>query len=231
MKLMANMIVRNEVDNYLEQVLLRLREQVDEIIITDDCSDDETVDLCKDLGAQVTIMDKPTFVVHEGQLRQASWEYFETFVEPHQTWCLAIDADEELYPTKYSLDQLINNPRFDVYNVDFYHMWNETQYRIDKAWRPHGSTRMFRYFPNGKFKDRKMACGAEPTFVNALVMNGKKYHNTGLKMKHLSYIKDEDKQLKYDRYVELDGGAFHANQHIQSILDPIDNVVLADWNW
>jgi hypothetical protein len=46
-------------------------------------------------------------------------------------------------------------------------------------------------------------------------------------MKHLSYIKDEDKKAKFDRYMKLDGGAFHANNHILSIMD--EDPVLVDW--
>ena len=46
-------------------------------------------------------------------------------------------------------------------------------------------------------------------------------------MKHLGYVKDEDKISKHQRYSTLDGGEFHALDHINSIVDP--NPVLIDW--
>jgi hypothetical protein len=46
-------------------------------------------------------------------------------------------------------------------------------------------------------------------------------------MQHLGYILDEDKQIKHERYTEIDGGEFHNLSHINSILDT--NPVLIDW--
>ena len=51
--------------------------------------------------------------------------------------------------------------------------------------------------------------------------------NSNLVMKHLGYVKDEDKISKHQRYSTLDGGEFHALDHINSIVDP--NPVLIDW--
>ena len=230
MRILANLVVRNEAPNYLHQILTRLKDQVDEIVVTDDCSDDDTPNIAESFGAHVQQMSEPTFSTHEGRLRQASWKHLENFADKN-TWVLAIDADEELYITLHSLTALTMNPKYSVYDVEFYHMWNETQYRVDKAWAPHGSTRFFRYQPGGHFKDRALACGSEPTYVQDYINHGLYYKHSGLKMKHLSYIKDEDKQKKFDRYSAIDGGKFHANAHIQSIMDPPEMVILNDWKW
>jgi glycosyltransferase involved in cell wall biosynthesis len=230
MRLIANMVARNEEPHYLKQVLNRLKDQVDDIIFTDDCSDDRTAEIAESVGCKVQQMPEPTFATNEGKLRQASWKFLENYAD-EETWVLAIDADEELYVTGHPLKVLIENTRYSVYDVEFYHMWNEAQYRVDKAWAPHGSTRFFRFMPGGHFKDRALACGSEPTYVHEMINRGLYHKNSGLKMKHLSYIKDEDKQKKYDRYSAIDGGKFHANAHIQSILDPVSNVILHDWKW
>lgn len=231
MKIIANMIVKNEADNYLPQVLDRLVEQVDIITITDDCSTDRTVDLCREYTPHVNVLPQSIFSIHEGKLRQNSWDYLIAAAEPREgDWILAIDADEELYETTHTLREIPElGPQ--VANIEFYHMWNETHYRVDKAWRPHGSFRYFRYQHNGRFADKKLAPGSEPTFVqfNARYYRGNFLQESGLKMKHLSYIKDEDKKIKYDRYMEIDGGAFHSNNHILSIMD--QNPDLKEWVW
>lgn len=227
-KLLAQMVARNESPHYLHQVLDRLKDQVDVIVFTDDCSDDDTPEIAASYGCQVYQMPEPTFNTHEGKLRQTAWYNLENHAEPGD-WVLAIDADEELYTTRYSLDELIAHPKFCVYNIEFFHMWNETQFRTDKAWRPHGSTRMFKYKEGGQFANRALACGSEPTYVQQYISEGLFFRDSGLKMKHLSYIKDEDKRRKYERYASIDGGAYHANAHIESILDKDPSLVTWDW--
>lgn len=227
-KLIANMVVRNEGDQYLDAVLKRLTKQVDQIFVTDDCSDDNTVEIAEDYGAIVQRMPEPTFAVHEGRLRQASWDHLEKHVNTSEnTWVLAIDADEMLYETKYPIRDMIERHEFDVIAIEFYHMWNEHQYRVDKAWRPNISSRLFRYFPNGQFMNKQLACGSEPSYVMDLITRGRFFVQSGLQMKHLSYVTEEGKRNKYTRYTKIDGGAFHANAHIESIMDP--NPVLMDW--
>ncbi len=232
MKVIANMVVRNEADAYLPRVLERLQNQVDLICVTDDASDDNTVEVARSFGAKVYQMTEPTFRVNEGVLRQVSWNWLQQHVTPDEdVLVVAIDADEELYELGPSLYDLAKLSQYSVFNVTFYHMWNETQYRADGGWTPHPSSRVFRYKPGGFFNQRKLACGSEPTYVNGDIRSSRYLRNTGLAMKHLSYIKDEDKQKKYERYTELDGGAFHAGAHIRSIIDPIEEVKLQTWRW
>lgn len=227
-KICANIVGRNEEGNYLHQILKRVASQVDLITFTDDASTDGTAEIAESYGAKVLRLTEPTFSTNEGKLRTLSWRHLERQIEFKDKWyVLAIDCDEEMYETTHKLRDLANQDDYDVVNVDFYHMWNENQYRVDKLWAPHGSTRFFRYYPGGSFADRNLACGSEPTYVSHLVRQGNYFRDSGLSMKHLSYIKDEDKQTKYDRYASIDGGAFHANSHIESILDK--DVVLTDW--
>jgi hypothetical protein len=47
-------------------------------------------------------------------------------------------------------------------------------------------------------------------------------------MQHLGYLKNEDKQAKYKRYLQLDGGKYHNLNHINSILD--SSPVLMQWD-
>lgn len=230
-KIVANMIGRNEANNYLERVLARLAEQVDLITFTDDHSEDNTASIAAKYGAKVHMMPEPTFIKHEGRLRQTSWGHLENHITPGDDWyVLAIDCDEMLYETSYELRDLVQeHPEADVFNVMFYHMWNPTQFRADKAWRPHPSTRFFKYLPNGVFQQKQLACGSEPTYVMQLARSGRFLYDTGLNMKHLSYIDDKDKLAKYRRYASIDGGAYHANAHIESILDKEPE--LYDWTW
>lgn len=228
-KIIAQMVGRNEANKYLPRVLERLKNQVDEIVFTDDCSDDNTADVASNF-AHVYKTPKPMFTVHEGRLRKYAWLNLENHASEGD-WIIAIDCDEMLYDASdiedINIRKVLNASEKDVVNVRFYHMWNENQYRVDKLWTPNNSTRIFRYLSGGTFRDRALACGAEPTYVLDLVNQRNFWLNSNLVMQHLGYIRDEDKQLKYQRYSNLDGGKFHNLNHINSIVD--ENPVLINW--
>jgi glycosyltransferase involved in cell wall biosynthesis len=225
----AQMVGRNEEGRYLEEVLDRLSQQVDKILFTDDCSDENTVKIAKKY-CEVYSTPEPLFTKHEGQLRAMAWGHMNEHAKLGD-WVLAIDCDEMLY-NKNNLDNLditstLSKAPYDVVNVRFYHMWNEAQWRADKLWAPNNSSRIFRYKENGGFNNRKLACGSEPTYVSDWIRQRNFWFDSGLVMKHLGYVKDEDKKAKHERYSTLDGGEFHALNHINSIIDT--NPVLMDW--
>ena len=228
-RIIAQMVGRNEEGRFLEDVLKRLSSQVDEIVFTDDCSEDNTAKIAAGY-AHVYKTPEPTFAVHEGRLRTYAWSNLEKHANPGD-WIIAIDCDEMLY----SLDDL-NSPNIrtvlsssekDVVNVRFYHMWNETAYRVDKLWAPNNSSRIFRFISGGQFVDRALACGSEPTYVSEWIKRRNFWVNSGLVMQHLGYIFDQDKQKKYERYSQIDGGKYHNLSHINSILD--ESPVLINW--
>jgi glycosyltransferase involved in cell wall biosynthesis len=227
--LIANMVGRNEGSRYLDDVLLHLSNIVDLIIFTDDCSEDNTVEIASQY-AKVFSTEKPLFSSNEGELRSFSWSNLSQYARSNRDWILAIDCDEKLWSTSpgFDISDLLNQNVFDVINIKFFHMWNETQYRVDKLWAPNNSSRLFRYYDGGVFSNRKLACGSEPTYVNEMIKRGKYNRDSSLVMQHLGYVRDEDKTAKYARYMELDGGDFHQKSHIESIIDP--NPVLLDWN-
>lgn len=226
--LIANMVGRNEADRYLPDVLEHLSGIVDLIVFTDDCSEDETPEIASKYGKTFTTGEQ-LFNKDEGKLRTISWSNLSQFAKPGD-WILAIDCDEKLWSTQKDFDMrvLLNQNRFDVINIKFFHMWNETQYRVDKLWAPNNSSRLFRFYEGGFFKDRKLACGSEPTYVDSLIRGGRYLSDSSLIMQHLGYVDDSDKVAKYQRYMELDGGDFHQRSHIESIID--ENPVLLDWN-
>ncbi len=226
--LIANMVGRNEEGRFLEEVLDHLQGIVDLIVFTDDCSDDNTAEIASGFG-EVFKTDRPLFTEDEGALRTFSWGNLSKFAQAERDWILAIDCDEKLWSTQpnFDMERLMRQDRYDVVNIRFYHMWNESQYRVDKLWAPTDSSRLFRYYYGGSFKDSKLACGSEPTYVNTLIRRGKFLRDSGLIMQHLGYVRDEDKQAKYERYMKLDGGDYHNRAHLESIIDP--EPTLLDW--
>lgn len=225
--LIAQMIGRNEESRYLEEVLSKLSSQVDQIIFTDDCSTDSTPEIASKY-AEVFSTSTQLFNTHEGKLRAFAWSNLSRFAKQGD-WIIAIDCDEMLYHIdNVSVRDVLNGSPNDVVNVRFYHMWNETHYRVDKLWAPNNSSRIFRYLDNGVFLNRELACGSEPTYVSDWIRKRNYWKDSGLVMQHLGYISDEDKQAKYERYSNIDGGKFHDLTHINSIID--NDPILISWN-
>lgn len=226
MKFIGQMVARNEEGRYLRDVLEHINQFVDIIVFTDDASDDNTPDIAEEMGAVVFQMDEPTFEKSEFELRMQAWHNLEKFADPRD-WVLSIDADELFYPGN-GYQRWLQQDQYDVLGVTFYHMWNETHYRVDKAWRPVTSSRLFRFFNHGTFRNRNLACGSEPTYVNHLIRQ-RKFAKTDFKMKHLGYMRDEDKKSKYERYMKLDKGDYHSLKHIESIMD--EDPELVEWTY
>lgn len=228
MALIANLVCRNEADRYLKQVLDDLLLYVDDIVVTDDCSTDNTVEIVKDYTNHVYSTDEPLFCVNEGQLRQEAWRNLDNHAV-YGDWILCIDADEIVYSTKQPIAELIQTTKYDVLALEFINMWNPTHYRVDKAWKPMLCTKLFRYMKNGRIRDRVLACGSEPTYVEKSIQMNRWMKDSGLKIQHLGYMRDEDKKTKYDRYMKIDGGKFHSGAHLKSIMDK--KVELVEWDF
>lgn len=225
MKLIAQMVGKNESQRFLVPVVSRLRTIVDEIVFTDDASTDETPDIMRAAGAHVKVLDEPLFTTDEGLLRATAWSHLENYAEEGD-WILAIDCDEMFYGAE-NLPFYFNQSDYDVLGVTFYHMWNNKQYRVDKLWGPTVSSRLFRYKEGGQFLDRKLACGSEPTYVQEAIRARRFLPQTPFRMKHLGYILDYDKVAKHERYMELDQGRYHNLDHLNSIIDT--QPTLIDW--
>jgi len=224
--IIAQMIGKNESSRFLEDVLKRLSGQVDKIIFTDDCSDDDTPEIASKY-AEVFSSPEPLFNKHEGKLRAFAWSNLSQFAKEGD-WIVAIDCDEMLYSTdNKTLRDTLNLSGNDVVNVRFYHMWNETHFRVDKLWAPTNSSRIFRYLNDGAFLNRELACGSEPTYVGEWIRKHNFWIHSNLVMQHLGYIRDEDKESKYQRYSNIDGGKYHNINHINSIVDK--DPVLMSW--
>jgi glycosyltransferase involved in cell wall biosynthesis len=232
MRIIANMVARNEADRFLPEVLEHLNGIVDEIVFSDDYSTDNSVQVAKEAGAHVyeSPWKHAMFTEHEARLRQWSWTNLEAHAQVGD-WILAIDADEKLYETfdEVSIRNLVEETNYDVINIKFVHMWDEKHFRIDKLWKPNNSFRLFRFREGGTYRYRKLACGAEPSYVIDAVRSRRYLVQSGLVMQHLGYQKDEDKKMKYDRYMTLDKGEFHNIDHLVSIMD--SNVELVEWKF
>lgn len=88
---------------------------VQEVIVLDTGSTDETVDIASGLGAKVTVIDKPIVPFHFAEARNMALKL------ATNDWILSIDADEVVRPgaIKKVRDAIEKNPDFSAMGVTF----------------------------------------------------------------------------------------------------------------
>lgn len=185
-KITLAMLVRNESDRHLERVLKQAAEYIDQAVIIDDASTDNTVELCQIALAEIPLTlhsNKEPQFHNEIVLRRQLWEMA---LSTNSEWIIILDADElfeEDGPTQ--LCQLLNHSS-DVDCICFrlFDLWTEDHYREDPLWQAHKWFRPFivRNIPGfrAEWQETPQHCGRFPENITDLRVG-----TSPLRIKHL----------------------------------------------
>lgn len=233
MKLVAGLIVRNELSRYLEPCIGHLLEFVDEIRIVDDRSDDGTWEWLRRQDRVEVAQTSGRFFDHEGAARQ---ELLEWTLAGDPTHVLAIDADEFVSDGR-AIRRICEAPRGEVWTLSMLEIWKAFPeclcVRMDGGWRPGRSPILWRVpdnAPDLRIKNLALACGREPEYVRRLIQRDRVAHS-GVDVLHFGWANELERQARYDRYVVHDGGKFHRSQHLGSIIWPDEKVEMDGQDW
>jgi glycosyltransferase involved in cell wall biosynthesis len=232
--LVASVIARNEAGRYLAPCLRSLLAFCDEVRFLDDGSDDGTADLAESLGATVKRSPASVFFRHEGRARNdlLAWT-----LEARPSHVLAVDADEFVTSgaqvrAACEADQGLGSWALtmeEVWKADARHLYT----REDGGWAQHPVGVLWRVPPKNRrlrgpweISPRALACGREPVAVRRL-----RPIRLRASVLHFGWTNEADRQRRYDRYVEHDGGKFHASAHLQSIMWPDRKIRVKRRNW
>ena len=225
-KITLAMLVRNESEKFIRQVLSHASKYIDNAVILDDASDDDTVEVCKDALKNIPltiISNEQSGFDNEILLRKQLWQMT---IDTKPDWILFLDADE-IFEDKIieSINLIINQRYYDYYCFRLYDMWDESHYREDDYWQAHKIYRPFiiRYQPNFNYawNEKALHCGRLPS--NIFILNGECCE---VRLKHLGWSTKKLREDKYKRYLELDPEGKYGNmeQYI-SILKDDPNLV------
>ena len=226
--LTLSMIVKNESDRFLERSLRSSLPAVNQAVIIDDHSTDDTKTICKQLCEEfdvpLKLIENPASTFsNEVALRKQQWK--ET-IAAKPDWILNLDADEVLDSTFLTeKDQLLNQAGLDLYSFRLYDFWDEEHYREDQYWQAHLFYRPFllRYQPAFPYKwlDTPVHCGRFPGNIFQLPNS-----LSATRIKHFGWARTEDRIRKYERYRQQDPQALYGQkEQYESILDPRPNLV------
>lgn len=231
MKLVAAVITKNELSRYLRVTIPMLADFCDEIRVLDDFSNDGTYEwLLDEPSVYVQSNGGATFDQHEGDARSALLAWVR---EAEPTHVLAIDADEIVSHGEMFRAALEQDPAQEVWSLEMEEIWNADERRLwvrgDGGWRPHPVPIAWKVGAEEAWwhvRSRALACGREP-----IAVQGRRAKHSGASILHFGWTNVSERQRRYDRYMAIDGGNFHASRHLQSIMWPPRRIRLTPRPW
>lgn len=227
-KLTLSMCVHNEAKNKcFKEMLEDVKNYIDEAVIIDDASTDDTMQICKDiLGDKLhSVHNKESKFSNEVELRKQQWN---ECVNTNPNWILFLDADQ--IPEKkfgQEVKNLMNKQNVFAYYFRLYDFWDEEHYRDDQYWSAHNTYRPFlvkyKKDVNYLWRETRQHCGSMPYNVSEFPAE-----RSDLRIKHFGWADLKARVSKYKRYQKLDPNCeFGWKEQYESILD--ENPNLTKW--
>jgi len=201
MKLTAGLRVKNG-QPWAEECLSSLSELVDEIVILDDGSTDDTVAICRSYPKVTRLVRWAKSFFHEGLDRNVVLALAKD-TEPD--WLLMMDIDELFEDrVRAALPDLLGQEEYAVWGFRMLHFWRgKEHFRVDGKWgeetRGHIHPRLFRNQP-GLYYPPQPIHGAHILGVEGRAALAEVF------ICHYGYAYWDEVVAKYERYRQVDPG-------------------------
>jgi hypothetical protein len=238
MKMIASLVCRNELNRYLELCVSHLLEFVDEIRIVDDGSTDGWEEALRGAwgkdGNRVLAKKRDrtlggAFVNHA----DARNELLQFTLEGWPDWILDLDFDE-FVSDGAALRRRCEAPGATRLSLTMEEIWQAEPdclcVREDGGWRSHEVMMLWKpdMARRGDLQifDKGPATGRTPEVVSRQLAE-----RTGVQALHFGWTNVAERQERFERYQQADGGRFHSGAHLQSIMWPDEKITLRARPW
>lgn len=225
MRLVAGLLCRNESPRFLPLVLDHLRGFCDRIVVLDDASNDGTWEWLQEQADEqlvaLTVGETPRFYAGEDAIRQ---QLLEECVKQQPSHILIQDADELVAHRAALRARVEEQPNIPAWSLTIREGWRADAgalySREDGGWRSHQIAGLFKAPALGdlraaawRYPRRALAVGRVPPAAR------RGLRATGVEIWHLGWLDQTERARRQARYLEHDGGRFHARKHLDSIMD------------
>lgn len=185
-------------------------------------------------SVKILSVGRSNFFEHEGRARQ---ELLDFTLAGDPTHVISIDCDEfvsdgALLRRAVAADE----SQAAAWNVCLQEVWNArpggVEVRQDGGWAERDVAMVWapeRLPKPLRISDRALACGRSPEVLSRLpsVSTG----HTCAGVLHFGWTNSTARAARHARYMEHDGGRFHRQEHLDSILLPDDRIALTGRAW
>jgi glycosyltransferase involved in cell wall biosynthesis len=216
-KIICVIRAKNE-GRWIKKVLDVASEICEGIIVLDDGSTDNTLEICKNHKNVLRVIHQDDIGVHASRDLSTIWEIALTY-EPE--FVLHLDGDEFLSPNyvEMLLDEItILHPNSDVFEFQALYVWDKfNQYRYDGIYSNVWAKKLLRI----KNQPKKLSFIDNPLHSTVLPSNSIGTENsirTNVKLYHYGYFDESLRKKKYTFYQKQDSGnkEFDNYQHLIS---------------
>lgn len=223
MNCVAAILARNEGDRFLDTCIRSLLPLCDTILLLDDGSTDNTVEIAESHGCIIRKRSGPPMWGQESSARQELWAWAAEVAG--SDWVLIADADQEMVADPDVWAAMLSSSEATAWGIPLYDVWDSPlQHRADGYWAAFHVARpwLFRpsVCPNPEWSTRGLHVGHAP--ANFPYWMG--HAPSGVWWRHYGWMRKADRDAKLDRYLaHQDQLQPHELDHLLSVNDEPDS--------
>ena len=215
-KLVTMILVKNEENRYLREVLTDLEEYVDEIVILDDCSTDNTASICRSFKK---VFGKSLDVsIGQTDEKTARETLYKMTISRNPDWILCPDADE-MFENKFKNEvRKMMESSFNWYSFNRYDFWTPDSYSGISPSCMKSLRKLFRYLPDKPtyFYSAFLHCGSTPIWV----FEDNNGQETNIRFKHFGFIRKEDRLARIQRNKDVGSSEYAKDlEHLEKLFE------------
>jgi len=214
--------VKNE-EKFIEKSLRSVEDICSKIVVLDDGSTDDTVEICKSFDKVIDVQQQFGKTFDEARDRN---RLLKMTLKQNCDYLLFIDGDEIFMPNSKDLlfeELTVIYPHIDVFAFQFLLMWDKpNQYRYDGARQNIWHKRLIRMKSqpiNLQYNDTDYPGNLHCRSIPHNTIGAENYVRSNVKILHYGCYSEKDRQAKFEWYNKMDPNSQEQDNYVHVISD------------